>query len=59
MNKNENKEKILAYSFKIFAVYFLYFSKFDTMKECGNIYFVMDYIFLLHEYAKMSQTYGN
>jgi hypothetical protein len=29
------------------------------MKKCGNNYFAMDYIFLLHEYTKMSNTYGN
>ena len=41
-NKNENKKKILTYFLKIFSVYFLYFSIFDSMQKCGNNYFTME-----------------
>jgi hypothetical protein len=58
-NKDLDKKKSFTYSFYILAVYFLYFSIFDSMKKCGNIYFAMEYIFLVHEYIKMSNTYTN
>ena len=58
-NKNEKKKKFWTYFVKIFAVYLLYFSIFDSMKKYGNIYLAMDYFFLVHEYIKMSLTYEN
>ena len=34
----KNKKKILTYFLQIFAVHFLSFSIFGSMKECGNIF---------------------
>ena len=52
---NKNKKKILTQIFKVFSVYFLYFSLFDSIRKCGNIYFVFFVLYL--NILNMSQTY--
>jgi hypothetical protein len=34
--------------FEDFCSVFFYISIFDSMKECGNIYFTLDYVSLVH-----------
>ena len=51
------EKKILTQIFMGFAVYFLYFSLFDSIQKCVNIYLGIQYIYFKSEYTKMSQTY--